>query len=133
MFGLSNSKILQSSAGWIPVYTDSSPRIAVVSLGFLLQNKDEPVIWRGPKKAAMIKQFVDDIAWGPLDYLIIDTPPGTSDEHISIAGHLKEYKPKAVIVTTPQGVSLSDVRREITFCKKVGIPILGLIEVFKYI
>ena len=74
---------------------------------------------------------MEDVDWGDLDYLLIDTPPGTSDEHISIVGHLGEYKnvDGAIIVTTPQLVSLSDVRREINFCKKVGLNILGLIEV----
>ncbi|KAI8898110.1 cytosolic Fe-S cluster assembly factor CFD1 [Globomyces pollinis-pini] len=129
LFGLKNHQIHQSSAGWIPVYTNDKKNLGVVSLGFLLGNNDEPVIWRGPKKNAMIKQFVNDVAWGELDYLLIDTPPGTSDEHISIVGYLKEYNPDgAVIVTTPQGISLIDVRREINFCKKVNLPILGLVE-----
>ncbi|KAJ3416992.1 Nucleotide-binding protein 2 [Chytridiales sp. JEL 0842] len=93
------------------------------------QGKDEPVVWRGPKKNAMIKQFLEDVAWGEMDYLIIDTPPGTGDEHISLAEHLKQYKPDgAVIVTTPQDVSLADVRKELSFCKKVGIPIIGIVE-----
>jgi Mrp family chromosome partitioning ATPase len=127
MFGL-ESKIHQSSQGWIPVYTDATKTLGVVSLGFLLQNKDEPVIWRGPKKNAMIQQFVNDVFWGDVDYLLIDTPPGTSDEHISVCGYIKEFNPKAIVVTTPQGVSLSDVRREINFCKKVDIPIIGLVE-----
>lgn len=109
MFGISKEQIHQSSKGWIPVYTDHTKTLGVVSVGFLLGNKDDPVIWRGPKKSAMIKQFVQDINWGPLDYLLIDTPPGTSDEHISIVGHLKEFKVDgAVLVTTPQAVSLSD-------------------------
>lgn len=79
----------------------------------------------------MIKQFIQDVHWGDIDYLLIDTPPGTSDEHISIMGHLKGVPSVdgAVVVTTPQAVSLSDVRREINFCKKVGLPILGMIEV----
>jgi Mrp family chromosome partitioning ATPase len=103
MFGIKNKQILQSSSGWIPVYTDESMMLGVVSLGLLLSNKDEPIIWRGPKKNAMIKQFINDISWGNLDYLIIDTPPGTSDEHISVAGFIKEFNPTgAVIVTTPQ-------------------------------
>jgi Mrp family chromosome partitioning ATPase len=76
----------------------------------------------------MIKQFVNDVAWGEIDYLIIDTPPGTSDEHITIAETLRGYSPKAVIVTTPQAVSLADVKREISFCRKVGIDITGLVE-----
>ncbi|KAJ3301200.1 Nucleotide-binding protein 2 [Kappamyces sp. JEL0829] len=129
MFGLGSEQIHQSSEGWVPVYTDASMNLGVVSVGFLLGNKTDPVIWRGPKKSAMIKQFVEDISWGPLDYLLIDTPPGTSDEHISIVGHLKQFKVDgAVVVTTPQGVSLADVRREINFCKKVSLPILGLVE-----
>lgn len=80
-------------------------------------------------RIAMIKQFVEDVAWGKLDYLVIDTPPGTSDEHISIVEYLKAYKPDgAVIVTTPQGVSLSDVRKEISFCRKVELKMIGLVE-----
>lgn len=78
---------------------------------------------------AMIKQFLKDVVWGDLDFLLIDTPPGTSDEHISIAEYLKEYHPDgAVVVTTPQAVALSDVRKELTFCRKVEIPILGIVE-----
>lgn len=100
-----------------------------MSLGFLLQNKDDAVIWRGPKKTAMIKQFLEDVAWGELDYLLIDTPPGTSDEHISVAENLRDYNPDgAVVVTTPQAVSLADVRKELNFCHKVKIPILGVVE-----
>eukprot|EP01126_Amoeba_proteus_P027366 TRINITY_DN2716_c0_g2_i1.p1 TRINITY_DN2716_c0_g2~~TRINITY_DN2716_c0_g2_i1.p1 ORF type:complete len:155 (+),score=28.45 TRINITY_DN2716_c0_g2_i1:480-944(+) len=79
----------------------------------------------------MIKQFLNDVVWGDLDYLVIDTPPGTSDEHISVTEHLVNIlhnRPKAVLVTTPQAVSLIDVQKEINFCKKVGIQISGLIE-----
>jgi len=83
----------------------------------------------GLKKNAVIKQFLQDVTWGSLDYLIIDTPPGTSDEHISISEFLRSSRPDgAIIVTTPQNVATADVRREITFCKKVEIPILGIIE-----
>lgn len=78
---------------------------------------------------AMIKQFLQDVYWGELDYLLIDTPPGTSDEHIGIVEYLKEFNPDgAVIVTTPQGVAIADVRKEISFCKKVKLPILGVVE-----
>ncbi|KAL2916354.1 cytosolic Fe-S cluster assembly factor cfd1 [Polyrhizophydium stewartii] len=129
MLGVAGKQVHQSSAGWVPVYTDDTKRLGVMSLGFLLPNKDDAVIWRGPKKTAMIKQFVADVAWGELDYLLIDTPPGTSDEHIAIAEQLKTHPPEgAVIVTTPQAVSLADVRKELSFCRKVGIPILGVIE-----
>ncbi len=77
----------------------------------------------------MINQFLVDVRWDKLDYLIIDTPPGTSDEHLAIVENLKSYAPDgAVIVTTPQGVALSDVRKEISFCRKIGLPILGIVE-----
>lgn len=100
-----------------------------MSIGFLLDNRNNAVVWRGPKKTAMVKQFLTDVAWGELDYLIIDTPPGTSDEHITVMENLKDVKcDGAVIVTTPQLVAIEDVRKEITFCKKTGIPILGIVE-----
>ncbi|KAJ3167662.1 Nucleotide-binding protein 2 [Geranomyces variabilis] len=128
-FGLQDHKVHQASTGWVPVYTNESKSLAVMSLGFLLQNKDDAVIWRGPKKTAMIKQFLEDVAWGELDYLLIDTPPGTSDEHLSVVENLREYKPDgAVIVTTPQAVALADVRKELNFCRKVKLPILGVVE-----
>lgn len=79
--------------------------------------------------AAMIKQFLQDVCWGNLDYLLIDTPPGTSDEHISIIENLKEYQPDgAVVVTTPQAVAIADVRKELSFCRKVKLPVIGVIE-----
>eukprot|EP01120_Amphizonella_sp_Union-15-10_P015064 TRINITY_DN7608_c0_g1_i1.p1 TRINITY_DN7608_c0_g1~~TRINITY_DN7608_c0_g1_i1.p1 ORF type:complete len:180 (-),score=30.83 TRINITY_DN7608_c0_g1_i1:32-571(-) len=100
-----------------------------MSIGFLLPDKDSAVIWRGPKKTAMIKQFLTDVCWGNLDYLIIDTPPGTSDEHISVCEYLKSFDPDgAIIVTTPQSVSLIDVRKEISFCRKIGLNIIGIFE-----
>ena len=77
----------------------------------------------------MIKQFLQDVCWGELDYLLVDTPPGTSDEHIGIVEYLREFNPDgAVIVTTPQGVAIADVRKELSFCKKVKLPILGVVE-----
>lgn len=100
-----------------------------MSLGFLLDGKDDAVIWRGPKKNSMITQFIDHVVWGDLDYLIIDTPPGTSDEHITIMEKLRTFPRKsAVLVTTPQAVSLGDVRREINFCEKATLRITGIIE-----
>jgi len=81
------------------------------------------------KKTAMIKQFLNDVEWGELDFLIIDTPPGTSDEHITIMECMQNVKCNgAIIVTTPQQAALDDVRKELTFCKKTKIPILGIIE-----
>lgn len=99
----------------------------VMSIGFLINDQDTAIIWRGPKKNAMIKQFLSDVDWGQLDYLLIDTPPGTSDEHISVVECLPNAD-GAVLVTTPQAVSVGDVRREISFCRKGNIRILGLVE-----
>ncbi len=104
-----------------------------MSLGFLLQNRGDAVVWRGPKKTAMIRQFLTDVLWGELDYLLIDTPPGTSDEHISLAETLlKDALPGqvagAVVVTTPQAVATADVRKELNFCAKTGIHVIGVIE-----
>ncbi|PVV05213.1 hypothetical protein BB560_000265 [Smittium megazygosporum] len=129
MLGVEGSKILQDTNGWVPVYVTPDKGLGVMSIGFLLPDKNSAVVWRGPKKSAMIKQFLTDVYWGDLDYLIIDTPPGTSDEHLSVIENLQNVKPDgAVIVTTPQVVSLVDVRKEINFCKQVNLPVLGLIE-----
>ena len=127
--------------------------MSVMSIGFLLPSPDEAVIWRGPKKNGMIKQFLRDVDWGTLDYLVVDTPPGTSDEHLTLVQYLKDtVNCSAIIVTTPQvsfflilfysffslssekstnflkEVALSDVRKEINFCKKVGLEVLGVVE-----
>lgn len=131
MFGLEGQSIYQSAEGWIPVtkYEGEQGTLKVMSLGFLLDDRGNSVVWRGPKKTAMIKQFTKDVAWGKLDYLLIDTPPGTSDEHISIAEELRWAKPDgAIIVTTPQNVATADVRKEINFCRKVNFDVLGIIE-----
>eukprot|EP01121_Diplochlamys_sp_Union-15-3_P015440 TRINITY_DN5100_c0_g1_i1.p1 TRINITY_DN5100_c0_g1~~TRINITY_DN5100_c0_g1_i1.p1 ORF type:complete len:178 (-),score=26.39 TRINITY_DN5100_c0_g1_i1:24-557(-) len=100
-----------------------------MSIGFLLKDRNSAVVWRGPKKTTVIRQFLEDVCWGELDYLVIDTPPGTSDEHISVIGFLKNHNPDgAIIVTTPQNVALNDVRKEISFCKSIELPVLGIIE-----
>lgn len=128
IMGLEGREIYtQSNLGWEPVYLEDN--LAVMSIGFLLNNSDDAVIWRGPKKNGAIKQFLKDVHWDELDYLVVDTPPGTSDEHLSIITYLKDSKiDGAIIVTTPQDVSISDVRKEINFCKKLKIPIIGVIE-----
>jgi len=129
LLGLEGQEVHQCDRGWVPVYTDASMTLGVMSIAFLLNNSTDPVVWRGPKKNAMIKQFITDVYWQDLDYLIIDTPPGTSDEHISVVENIQEFHPDgAILVTTPQGVAIGDVRREISFCRKTGIKILGLIE-----
>jgi len=129
VFGLSSSSVHQSSSGWVPVYPAGQSSLCVMSIAFLLGSQNDPVVWRGPRKSAMVTQFLRDVVWGELDYLIIDTPPGTSDEHISVVKALADVKiDGAVVVTTPQMVALADVRREITFCQTTKIPILGLVE-----
>ncbi|KAK8687136.1 hypothetical protein V6N13_085968 [Hibiscus sabdariffa] len=127
MLGLEGQDIHQSNLGWSPVYVESN--LGVMSIGFMLPNPDEAVIWRGPRKNGLIKQFLKDVYWGELDFLVVDAPPGTSDEHISIVQFLQATGiDGAIIVTTPQQVSLIDVRKEVSFCKKVGVPILGVVE-----
>ncbi|MCO5574865.1 hypothetical protein L7F22_028658 [Adiantum nelumboides] len=127
MLGLEGQEIHQSNLGWSPVYVEDN--LGVMSIGFMLPDPDEAVIWRGPRKNGLIKQFLKDVYWGDLDYLIVDAPPGTSDEHISIAQYLKATNVDgAIVVTTPQDVAIIDVRKEISFCKKVGIPVLGVVE-----
>ena len=130
MLGLEGEEIHQSNTGWSPVYV--AENLGVMSIGFLLPNPDDAVIWRGPRKNGLIKQFLKDVDWGPLEYLVIDAPPGTSDEHISIAQFLKplldQHRVGAVVVTTPQQVAIIDVRKEINFCKKTGIPVVGVVE-----
>jgi len=101
--------------------------LKVMSLGFLLPDSDEAVIWRGPVKGGVIKQFLENVAWGDLDYLVVDCPPGTGDEPLSVMQLLGE-KAQALIVTSPQAVAVDDVRRSVTFCHRLGNPILGIVE-----
>lgn len=127
MFHLEGETIHQSNLGWSPVYVKDN--LGVMSIGFLLPNPDDAIIWKGPRKDGMIKQFLKETYWDELDYLVVDAPPGTSDEHITIVKLLKSTQiDGAVIVTTPQEVSLIDVRKEINFCRKVGVDILGVVE-----
>ncbi|KAJ7066726.1 cytosolic Fe-S cluster assembling factor NBP35 [Mycena amicta] len=127
ILGIASEQVHSSSSGWSPVYVQDN--FAVMSVGFMLPSAHDAVMWRGPKKNGLISQFLKDVDWGNLDYLLVDTPPGTSDEHLSIVQYLKESGiDGAVLITTPQEVALQDVRREIDFCRKVGIRILGLVE-----
>ena len=131
MLGLSEQAAL-SDGDWIQplLYeVDGSPEakpLRVVSISFFLRGRDEPVIWRGPMKHSAIKQFIGQVLWGPLDFLLVDSPPGTGDEPLSIAQTIPGAK--AVVVTTPQDVSLSDVRRSINFCRSLKMEVLGVIE-----
>ncbi|NXO73342.1 NUBP2 factor, partial [Phainopepla nitens] len=103
MLRAQDSAVHQCDSGWLPVLVGQDQPIALMSIGFLLERPDDAVVWRGPKKNALIKQFINDVAWGELDFLIVDTPPGTSDEHISTVEALRPFQLLgAVLVTTPQ-------------------------------
>jgi len=124
MLGLEGQPIRTTPDGWLPVERDG---LKVISLGFLLRDPDDAVIWRGPMKMGVIQQFLKDVVWGDLDYLIIDSPPGTGDEPLSVC-QLIGALDGAVIVTTPQKVAAVDVRKSITFCRRLGVPVLGVVE-----
>lgn len=100
--------------------------LKVVSLEYMMKDRDEAIIWRGPLKIQAIRQFVSDMDWGELDYLVIDAPPGTGDEPLSVAQTIPNVK--AVIVTTPQKVALADVRKSINFCRVVKVEVAGVVE-----
>ncbi len=103
------------------------PNLKVVSMAFILENPDQPVVWRGPLKHQAIKQFLAEIDWGELDFLIVDLPPGTGDEALSVAQLVKPMD-GFVIVTTPQEVSLLDTRKSISFARMMDVPVLGIVE-----
>jgi Mrp family chromosome partitioning ATPase len=104
-----------------------SPNLKIMSVSFLLPDSDTPVIWRGPMKHSLMQQFVGEVIWGDLDYLIVDLPPGTGDEAMSIAQILGNPL-SAVIVTTPQEVALLDSRKSVMFARTLGLNIVGIIE-----
>jgi Mrp family chromosome partitioning ATPase/predicted Fe-Mo cluster-binding NifX family protein len=124
MLGIEGETVQGCEDGFLPIELGT---MKVMSMGFLLQNQDEAVILRGPMKAGVIKQFLQDVVWGDLDYLIIDSPPGTGDEPLSVC-QLIGAVDGAVIVTTPQKVAAVDVRKSITFCRELHVPVLGVVE-----
>jgi Mrp family chromosome partitioning ATPase len=101
--------------------------LGVMSIGLLVEDKNAAVIWRGPMKFGMIRQFLRDVAWGELDYLVMDAPPGTGDEPLAVA-ELVSSGASAVIVTTPQDLAIADVRRSVSFCRELSLPVIGIIE-----
>lgn len=121
---LSGHRMTMENGKIIPI--EAKPNLRVVSVAGLMDD-DSAVIWRGPMKHNAIKQLIEEVNWGKLDYLIVDFPPGTGDEHISAAQLLKDIT-GAVIVTTPQHVSMLDMKRAVDFCRKMNIPIIGLVE-----
>lgn len=127
LLGSQELQIHTTANGWEPIW--ASDTLAVMSIQFMLPSQDSAVIWRGPKKNGLIKRFLKDVEWGDLDILLVDTPPGTSDEHLSVNSFLgASGVDGAVLVTTPQEVALLDVRKELDFCRKAGIQVLGVVE-----
>ena len=124
MLGLEKERAQGADGELIPVIWEN---MKVMSLGFLLENQDHAVIWRGPMKMGVIKQFLKDVAWGDLDFLVVDSPPGTGDEPLSVCQLLGTVD-GAVIVTTPQKVAAIDVRKSITFCRQLNVPVMGVVE-----
>jgi ATP-binding protein involved in chromosome partitioning len=105
---------------------DLFDHLRVISIEVLMRDRDMAVIWRGPLKHQLIRQFVGEVQWGPLDYLVVDSPPGTGDEPMSVAQTIPDAQ--AVIVTTPQEISLADVRKSLNFCEKINMKVLGIVE-----
>ena len=115
-----------SAKGMIPVRFNDN--LKVMSIEFVMKDRtDEAVIWRGPLKHRMIRQFISEVDWGDLDFLIVDAPPGTGDEPLSIC-QMAPPNSQAVIVTTPQRVAVKDVKKSIRFCKSLGMPVFGIVE-----
>jgi ATP-binding protein involved in chromosome partitioning len=125
MLGIEDQRPGASPEGLLPIVTKHD--LKVMSIAFFLQSRDDAVIWRGPLKHNLIKQFLGDVYWGALDYLIIDLPPGTGDEALSVA-HLLKNIDGAIIVTTPQEVALLDSRKAVTFARQLKLPLVGIIE-----
>lgn len=124
MLGLEKSKVCGGDEGLLPI---DAGGLKVLSMGFFLKNMDDALIWRGPMRTSAVKQLVEEADWGELDYLIIDTPPGTGDELLAVcqgAGTIFG----AVVVTTPQKVAARDVRKSITFCRQLKVRVLGVVE-----
>jgi len=118
--------LLDITEGKVVIPKAFNDNLKVVSMQSLMQEEDQAVIWRGPLKNGVIRQFIADMKWDELDYLVIDSPPGTGDEPLSVAQTIPDAR--AVIITTPQGVALSDVRKSINFCKKLNMEIVGIVE-----
>ncbi len=124
MLGVENKRMDASPEGIKAVNVNDN--LKLVSMSFLLQDPNTPVIWRGPLKMKAIQQFLGDVDWGELDWLIIDSPPGTGDEPLSVAQLIPATG--AIVVTTPQEVSLMDSRKAVAFARSLKLKILGIIE-----
>ncbi len=125
LLGLDGRQVAGAEDGMLPVKMNDN--LVVMSIGFLLRGSGDPVIWRGPLKYRVIRQFLKDVAWGQLDYLVVDSPPGTGDEPLSVV-QLVGSGAGAVVVTTPQDLAIADVRRCVSFCNSVSLPVVGIVE-----
>jgi len=126
MLGLDGQKVIYNGEAIVPM--EFTANLSIMSVGFLLQDRGDAVIWRGPMKYHVIRQFISDVEWGKLDYLIVDCPPGTGDEPLSVAQLVGGANAGAVVVTTPQRVSVDDVRKSVQFCHKLDMKVHGIIE-----
>lgn len=125
LLGLKSQVEVDAESGkMLPAARDKN--LSVISMDSLLQDKDQAILWRGPKKAQAIRQFLADVKWGDLDFLLIDSPPGTGDEHMTVLKSIPDAQ--CVVVTTPQEISLADVRKAINFLQYVDAAILGVVE-----
>jgi Mrp family chromosome partitioning ATPase len=124
LLGIEDQKLMQGSEGIEPANANG---IKAASMALILSSRETPVVWRGPMKMAAIKQFIQDVNWGDLDFLIVDLPPGTSDEPLSVLQLIPDLA-GAIIVTTPQEVSLLDSRKAVNMVKAMKLPVLGIVE-----
>ncbi len=127
MLGLGNGRLEAIGGKMLPAGIPELGNLKVMSIGFMLQSPDAPVIWRGPMKNGVIKQFLEEVEWGELDCLVVDCPPGTGDEPLSVI-QLLGNADGAIVVTTPQEVAAIDVSKSINFCKQLGLPVAGVVE-----
>jgi len=125
MLGIEDKRLIGSDLGIEPI--EVLPDLKAVSLALLFEDRDQPIIWRGPLKMITIKQFLADVNWGELDFLIVDSPPGTGDEPLSVCQLIPDLG-GAIIVTTPQDVAVLDSRKSVLFAKELKVPIVGVIE-----
>jgi len=127
MLGIEGRRLQVTKDGELPEPIKVTENLVALSIATLIDNPDEPIIWRGPLKIGAIKQFMQDIQWPELDYLIVDSPPGTGDEPLSVVQTLKKVD-GSLIVSTPQDIALLDARKTIKFSQKMNVPVLGIIE-----
>ena len=124
LLGLSSGIEMDGDGAMLPAACNE--RLHVISMDSFLQDRDQAILWRGPKKSSAIRQFLSDVSWGELDFLVIDSPPGTGDEHMTVLKTIPDAE--CVVVTTPQEISLADVRKAINFLQHAESTVLGVVE-----